>query len=125
MVESEIKAILPETQLSAICISVKILNSFPEGFSICVLNRLKAFKLKGLSLWGTENALNMQNLLGTEKCIHFAQEHRFILKLQIYLWTDNHQGKNRCILKHEFGTGRSMPNIRPSPDAHDHTQHLL
>lgn len=45
-VEGEIKAILPETQLSAICIC-KILNSFPEGSSICVLNRLEAFKMKG------------------------------------------------------------------------------
>lgn len=65
-----------------------------------------------------------RNLLGTEKCIDFAQEHRFILKLQIWLWTDNDRDKNRCILKHEFSTGRSMPNVRLGPDAHDLTQYL-
>ncbi|NWS40451.1 LIFR factor, partial [Probosciger aterrimus] len=46
-VEGDVKVILPETQLLAVCASVKIMNSFPEGFSIHVLNRLESFKVKG------------------------------------------------------------------------------
>lgn len=38
-VKGEVKAILSESQLSAICISAKILKGFPEEFSICVMNR--------------------------------------------------------------------------------------
>lgn len=94
-VEGENKVILPETQLSASCIFVKIMYGLPEGFSMCILNRLGSFQEKkikgfvGIRMHWTHGG----NLLETEKCIHFAQEYRFILKHQICLWTNNHRDK--------------------------------
>lgn len=94
-VEGVNKAILPETQPSAICISVKIMYSLPEEFSVRILNRLGSFQEKkikafvGIRIHWTHGG----NLLETEKYVHFAQECRFILKHQICLWSNNHRDK--------------------------------
>lgn len=84
--------ILPETQPSPVCISVKITYSLPEEFSVCILNRLGSFQEKkikafvGIRIHWTHGG----NLLETEKYVHFALECRFILKHQICLWSNNH-----------------------------------